>query len=208
MTFFAFFILSFVFNGTTEAQKGNEAYNNGNFIEAERLYKKSLEKKPADIKVLFNLGNALAMQNKVEEAIETYEQIETIPKITQEQKSMVAYNIGTLLANQEEWEKSEPHLRKALQLNPTDEESIYNYEWVLNKLNEQKEENQEEQSSEQKPPPPSEYAKYLKKQADELVTQQQYEQALLLMQEGLQKDESVQYYNDFIQRLSNVQQIN
>ena len=55
---------------------------------------------------------------------------------------------------------------------------------------------------------PSEYTKKLKAQADRLVELKQYQQAYDLMMDGMKKDETVSAYQDYINRLKIVSQIN
>ena len=75
------------------------------------------------------------------------------------------------------------------------------------KEDEQKKKDQQNKNQDQKQEP-SEYAKKLKAQADRLVELKQYRQAHELMAEGLKKDQTVSAYNDYINRLKIVAQIN
>ena len=90
------------------------------------------------------------------------------------------------------------------QNDPTNEAARYNYE-LLKKSLAQKDTQQQKDS---KPPiEPSEFAKRIKEKADQLVAQQRYSDALQLLNEGLRSDKTVQAYNDYIQRLGTIVEI-
>lgn len=193
--------------GNGDAKKGNKAYENGNYEQAETLYRASLEQDPENAQVLFNLGNALAQQGKTEEAIQTFMEFRSLAE-TAADKSKAEYNIGSVLAEGEQWKPAAQHFRNSLKLNPSDMDARHNFERAL--LESQKEEEQEQQdqqNQEQEQKPPSEYAKAMKKRAEQLVAERKYEEAYNLMQEALKVDPTVQNFNDFIQRIGNVDQI-
>lgn len=198
-------ILSFI--SLEDARKGNEAYNEGNYAVADSLYRLAIEDEPKNARLYFNLGNALAKQGKVEEAIEAYMNSAEYAE-TELEKAYVQYNIGSLLAEQEEWKPAAHHFRNSLQFNDKDEDAKHNFELASLKAKEKEEEEQQDQQNQNKPPEePTEYAKAMKKRAEQLVTEQRYKDAFNLMQEALKLDETVQNYNDFIKRIDNVKNI-
>ena len=69
------------------------------------------------------------------------------------------------------------------------------------------EKNQDQNENQEPPPKPSVYAKAIKEQADTLVNKSLYTSALNLMQEALEVDETVRYYDSFISRIGLVNQI-
>lgn len=204
--FFAFFFFISSTNG--DAKKGNEAYEKGEYAEAEVLYRASIEKDPENADVYFNLASALAKQGKTEEAIETFLEYRSLAETT-EKKSLAEYNIGSVLTEGEQWKPAVQHFKNALRLNPDDLDAKHNFERALAEANKQEEQEQnQEQQQEQEQDPPSDYAKAMKKRAEQLVNERKYKEAFELMQNALQSDKTVQNFNDFIQRIGEVSEIN
>lgn len=186
------------------ARQGNEAYNSGDFAEAERLYSIAIEQEPDNAKHYFNLGNAQAKQGKVEEAIQSYLEFKKRAE-TAVNKSKAEYNIGTLLAENGKWKPAATHFKNSLILNPGDFDAKHNYERAL--MEQQNEEEQENEEN-QPPPDPSEYAKAMKKQAENLVQERRYEEAHELMMNALKADDTVRAFSTFINRIKEVAEIN
>ncbi len=202
-----YIVLLFIFAASGDARKGNAAYEKGDYALADSLYRLALEHDPENPKLYFNLGNALAKQGKVEEAIEAYLNSQEYAETTQD-RALAQYNIGTLLAEKKEWKPAAHHFKESLKLNPVDTEAKHNYELAAkNAENEENEQNQDQQQN-QEQKEPSEYAKAMKKRAEQLVDEERYNDAYNLMQDALAIDETVQNFNDFIERINNVSQIN
>ncbi len=199
-----FFILTA--SGDGDAKKGNEAYEKGDYSQAETLYRAALESDPENAKVYFNLGNALAKQGKVEEAIQAYMEFRSLAE-TPEDKAKAEYNIGSMMAEGEKWKPAAQHFKNSLKLNPTDPEAKHNFERAMAE-SEKQEQDQQQQQQDQNQEPPSDYAKAMKKRAEQLVAERKYQEAHKLMQDALSVDQTVQNYNDFIQRIGNVNEIN
>ena len=193
-----------------EARKGNESYKNGDYEAAKEWYYQALEKDPEDAEILFNLGNTLYELGEIEESIKVFMQAQSIAEGSDIQ-SRADYNIGTVLAKTEQWKPAVKHLRAALEQNFSDADAQYNYELALRKAQEQEEQEQQQQNDqnqEQEPPPnPSAYAMAVKEQADALVSQSRYSAAQKLMQEALEVDETVRYYESFMNRIGAVNEI-
>ncbi len=96
--------------------------------------------------------------------------------------------------------------QQALRLNPGDEDAKYNLEYVRARL-QQQEQQQQDKDQQKKKIEPSEYAKKLRQQAQELIEEYRYAEALKLMQDGLKRDETVAAYQSFIDRLNDVVEI-
>lgn len=209
LSFLYLLLLMFV-NGTGsgDARKGNEAYNNGNFEEAEVLFRAAIEQNPDNARFYFNLGNALAKQGKIEEAVSAYMDFENLTDDPDE-LALAEYSIGTILAGEENWKPAKMHLRNALRYNPGDTDAKLNYE--LAALKAEQEENEEQQDQEdqenQPPPEPSEYAIAMKTQAEKLVEQHYYNLAYDLMTTARKVDPTIAAFNDFIERIGNVDKI-
>ena len=61
-------------------RSGNKLYNDSLFIKAEVDYRKALELNPKSTDAMFNLANALLMQQKAKEAMVQYESVSKIEK--------------------------------------------------------------------------------------------------------------------------------
>jgi tetratricopeptide (TPR) repeat protein len=192
-----------------DGRKANEAYENGNYEEAEQLYLSAIEQDPDNAKLYFNLGNAQAKQGKVEDAIQSYMEFRGLATSPQD-KAKAEYNIGTLLAEGRKWKPAATHFKNALKLNPSDFDAKHNFERALTEQQkEEEQENQDQENQENQPPPePSQYAIAMKAQAEKLVAQRKYSEAYNLMQRALDADETVRAFNDFIERTKNVSDIN
>lgn len=202
--FFAFLLLAA--QGNEEARKGNEAYEKGEYVEAEALYRASLEADPENADVYFNLANVLAKQGKTEEAIQAFMEYRSMAE-TPEKKALAEYNIGSVLAEGEQWKPAAQHFRNSLKLNPQDIEAKHNFERALAESNKEEEQQQQQDQENQEQEPPSEYAKAMKKRAEQLVSERKYQEAYNIMQEALKVDQTVQNFNDFIQRIGDVDEI-
>lgn len=205
---YIFALILFVANGNGDAKKGNEAYKKGAYAEAESLYTASIEAGIENPDVYFNLANALAKQGKTEEAIQTYMEFRSLVD-TPEKKALAEYNIGSILAEGEQWKPASEHFKNSLKFNPNDLDAKHNYERALQEANKENEDqNQDQQDEDQKQDPPTEYAKAMKKRAEQLVAEKKYDEALNVMQEALKVDKTVQNFNDFISRIGQVSEIN
>jgi len=112
-----------------------------------------------------------------------------------------------LLANDEKWKPAQLHLKNALKYNPNDPDAKRNYELAFASADkeDEKKNNDEQENQDQKKP--TEYALAIKKQAEKLVSEKQYNQAYNLMQQALEADETVGNFSDFIERIGSVDQI-
>ncbi len=203
-------LLFFVAAGLNDAREANKAYDEGNYEEAEQLYLSAIEQDPENERLYFNLGNAQAKQGKVEEAIQSFMEFRALVD-TPEQKALAEYNIGTLMAENKEWKPATSHFKKSLKLSPDDMDAKHNYERALAQLKKEEEDQEEgdQQNEENQPPPePSAYALAMKKQAEKLVSKRKYGEAYNLMQDALNVDKTVRAFNDFIERIKNVDDIN
>lgn len=188
-------------NARQITRKGNKLYEDGNFTEAEVQYMKSLDADEKMFEAQFNMADAMIRQKKYDQAIE---QLQILAGTTEENEQLakIYHNMGNAYVASEDLSKSLESYKLSLRNNPTDDETRYNLAFVQHQLNKQQE--QEQQNQDQKPPPLTEYAKKIKQQADELVAQGRFKDALQLMQEALQKDQSVANYQDYMGRLEKV----
>lgn len=116
----------------------NEAFQRGDFPAAEAAYREAIAQNPDDTRLHFNLGNALAEQQKFDEAIQAFEQFRSMTNNPSE-RALADYNIGNMYGMQEKWDKAADQFRNALRQNPNDEEAKFNFEYANRSQQEQEE---------------------------------------------------------------------
>lgn len=119
-----------------EIAEGNSEYEAGRFHNAESAYKKSVEKDPQQFTGNYNLGNALYRQNKFEEASQQYLNASANNNVN-ELQSKAMYNMGNAMLKNEKYKESIEAYKKALRLNPKDEDARYNLAYAQKKLQQQ-----------------------------------------------------------------------
>jgi tetratricopeptide (TPR) repeat protein len=140
---------------TSEAQTdkghirhGNREFKNGNYSEAEVNYRKSLDKEYSP-KAQFNLGDALYEQKNYEEASKAFSGV-TERNTSNEIEANAYYNLGNTLMAQEKYGEAFESYKKALKINPDDEDFRYNLEYARWKMiQQQQQQNQEQQQQNQ-----------------------------------------------------------
>jgi Ca-activated chloride channel homolog len=181
-----------------EIRKGNREYADGKYSDAELSYRKAIEKDPQSEKAIYNLGNALYKQDQFESSVAKYECL-----LEKEKDPVVLakyyYNLGNSYFKSQKLEKSIEAYKQSLRLNPSDVDAKHNLFLAQNMLKQQ-----QSNDKQSKPREPSEFAKKLKEQADKLVAQGKFVEAYNLMLDGLKKDASVGYYQDFIDKTGKV----
>lgn len=128
-------------------RKGNRAFKDSVFVDAEVNYRKALEVNPKSSISMYNLGNTLVRQNKVQEAMEQYSAAAKIEK----DKSKLAYifhNIGDIFQTQKDYAKAVEAYKELLRNNPKDDETRYNLA-LAQKLLKDQEQNQQNQDQNQ-----------------------------------------------------------
>ena len=132
---------------------GNKLYRNQNYPKAEVEYRKAMSQNGSNAHAVYNLGNALMMQQKDSAAIV---QLENAGKMeaNKTRKAMAYHNIGTICQRHQLYGDAIKAYEEALRNNPNDNETRYNLALCkrLNKNNkeQQKQQQQKEQQKEQK----------------------------------------------------------
>lgn len=188
-----------------DLKSGVKAYQDGNYEEALGKFQNALLDDPENPQIHFDAGTALYQQEKYEDALKSFQKaIQTNEETLQE---AAYYNQGNTLFRMDKLQEAIEAYKKALDLNPDDQDAKFNLEFTRAKLKEMSEKQKTPDQQQQEKIEPSEYAKQLKAQAEILVQQRLYKQALQLMQQGLQSDPTVQAFQAFITRLQNVVEI-
>ena len=126
---------------------GNHHYEKYRFPDAEVEYKKALEKNPTSREAQFNVGNAYYKQDRFDEATRTFNaSIATAP--TPIDQAAAYHNLGNSLLKGGKIKESIEAYKQALRLNPTDDDTRYNYQLAMDKL--KNPENQKQQKDKQR----------------------------------------------------------
>ncbi|PLW99790.1 MAG: hypothetical protein C0591_02225 [Marinilabiliales bacterium] len=122
-------------------REGNNLYEEGNYQEAEIEYRKALAEKPDYVKGKFNLGDAMYGQENYEESGKIFNELGETAK-TPAAKSGSWYNLGNTLMNQQKYKESIEAYKKALRVNPDDQDAKYNLEYARKMLSNQQQQDQ------------------------------------------------------------------
>jgi tetratricopeptide (TPR) repeat protein len=193
--------------GRAKVAEGNQLFTAGKYDEANNAYRDAQLDNPTSPVIDYNIANTLYEKKNYEEAIKLYDKLtkNTDDPVLQKQ---AYFNLGNTLYRLHKLPESILAYKEALKIDPNDEDAKYNLEYVRAKLKQNADKQDQGQEQQQNPQQekidPSEYAKKLKAQAEALVARREYAQAYELMMEGLQKDETVAAYQDFIDRIKDV----
>jgi len=129
--------------------EGNKNYEKGKFDEAEKNYRKAVEKNNNSLKGSFNMADALYKEGKYPEAAGVFESI-TGKKTSSDTLARAYHNLGNSLLRQKKYEESINAYKKALKSNPDDEETRYNLAYSLQMLKKQQQQQKQNQQQQQK----------------------------------------------------------
>lgn len=190
-------------------REGNELYKKEKYKDASIAYRKSLGKNAKYDKASYNFGNALYQDKNYKEAVSQYEVTAKSAK-SKVEKAEAFHNIGNAMMEQKQYQQAVEAYKNALRNNPGDDETRYNLAVAQKhakkeqKDNKQKNNNQKDKQNKNEDIKPSEYAKMMKQKADEALMKNNFKEALNLMKEALNKDNTTKHYQDYIKRLEDV----
>ena len=129
-------------------RRGNRAFKDSIFVDAEVNYRKALEVNPNSTISLFNLGNTLAAQNKLQEAMEQYAAASKIEK-EKSNLAQIFHNMGVIFQSQKDYGKAVEVYKEALRNNPSDDETRYNLALAQKMLKDQQKNQQNQNQNQQ-----------------------------------------------------------
>ena len=129
-------------------RSGNKLYNDSLFIKAEVDYRKALELNPKSTDAMFNLANALLMQQKAQEAMEQYQSVSKIEK-DKEKLAQIYHNMGVILQSSKQLPQCIEAYKESLRNNPKDDETRYNLALAQKLLKDQQQDQQNQDQQQQ-----------------------------------------------------------
>ena len=188
-------------------RSGNKLYNDSLFIKAEVDYRKALELNPKSTDAMFNLGNALLMQQKAKEAMEQYESVSKIEK-DKDKLAQIYHNMGVILQSSKQLPQCIEAYKESLRNNPKDDETRYNLALAQKLLKDQQQDqqNQDQQQQQQKEQKEDKQEQNQDQQEQDQKEQQQNQQQQQQQNKSeMSKENAQQLLNDIMQDEKNVQ---
>lgn len=153
-------------------RKGNRAYKDSTYVNAEVNYRKAIDVNPKSAISMYNLGNTLMQQNKLQEAMEQFVAATKMEK-DKGNLAQIYHNMGVIFQSGKDYAKAVEAYKESLRNNPKDNETRYNLALAQKMLKDQeqnqqnqdqnqdkkeqeKEQDQQNQDQQQQPPQPQE----------------------------------------------------
>ncbi len=128
-------------------RKGNRAFKDSVFVDAEVNYRKALDVNPGSSVAMYNLGNALLGQQKYKEAMEQFVAASKIEK-DKTKLGQIYHNMGVLFHAGKDFGQAIQAYKQALRNNPKDDETRYNLA-LAQKQQQEQQQNQQNQDQQQ-----------------------------------------------------------
>ena len=165
-------------------RKGNRAFKDSVYVDAEVDYRKALEANPQSTIARFNLSNTLLWQNKAQEAMNELVDAARIEK-DKGRKAQIFHNMGVIFHTTKEYDKAIEMYKESLRNNPSDDETRYNLALAQKMLKDQQQ-NQQNQDQDQNQ---QDQQKQQEQQQNQDQQQQQQQQDQQQQQQQQQQDE-------------------
>lgn len=205
ITAFLFMIVHVTFAQKTDRdylRSGNKLYNDSLFIKAEVDYRKALEVNPKSTDAMFNLGNALLMQQKANEAMEQYQSVSKIEK-DKSKLAQIYHNMGVIMQSSKQYAQCIEAYKESLRNNPKDDETRYNLALAQKLLKDQEQQQQNQDQQEQQQEQKQDQQEQNKDQQEQEQKDQQQQQQQ--NQNEMSKENAQQLLNAVMQDEKNVQ---
>ena len=181
-------------------RKGNRAFKDSVFVDAEVNYRKALDANPSSTIARFNLGNTLLWQNKAQEAMNEFADAARIEK-DKGRKAQIFHNMGVIFHTTKEYEKAIEMYKEALRNNPSDDETRYNLALAQKMLKDQQQNQQNQDQNQQEQQQNQDQQQQQQQDQQQQQQQQQPEQK----QDEMSKENAEQLLNSVMQDEQNTQ---
>ena len=137
-----FILLSILVQSLLAQDEGMLNYQKQNYKAAEEYYESVLQSDDSNSKAYFGKGSSLYMQNDLKNAeISFNESIADSEKLLQ---SKAYFNLGNISYKNNKMDEALQFYKKALELNPDDDEARFNYEFIKYQKKPEEEKNEDE----------------------------------------------------------------
>ena len=127
--------------------KGKKAYEEGHYDEARVYYEHVLKNRKKDDGAQYGLGVTAYQQKDMETAARALNNAMNSDDKSLASKAM--YNLGNMFRDQQKMEESLALYRKAIELDPTDEDAKVNYELLKQVLQQQEQQQQQDKQNQE-----------------------------------------------------------
>jgi Ca-activated chloride channel family protein len=206
--------------GYTSNTRGNRLFGEGKYDDALKEYMDANIKAPETPEVQYNMANTFYKQKKYDKALESYDKAlmtddKEVYRKVHFNKACALFRKGEFMLKQGkreglgQWESAISGFKKVLDLDPDDKDAKTNIEIIRIKLKEmmKPQDQQQQQQQKQKKIQPSEYAKKMKKLAEKEAEKRRYIKAHAIMEKLFQKDSTAVAYQEFDNRLKDINEI-
>lgn len=184
-------------------RSGNKLYKDSLFVKAEVDYRKALDQDPKSTDALYNLGNALLMQQKAKEAMEQFEAASRL-ETDKGKLAQIYHNMGVILQSSKQYPQCIEAYKQSLRNNPHDDETRYNLALAQKLLKDQQQDQQNQDQNQQKQDQKQDDQQQNKDQQQN-QDQQQQQQQQQENQDQMSKENAEQLLNAVMQDEKNVQ---
>ena len=130
----------------SHVREGNSHFEEGRYVDAEVAYRRALEADEANFTALFNLGNALYKQGRLEEAAELFDALSHMAPGDRE-RANAFHNLGNSRLGAGQVAESIDAYKGALRIEPGDEDTRYNLAYAMQLLDDMPPQQQEHEPS-------------------------------------------------------------
>lgn len=132
-------------------REGNSLYERQRFADAERSYRKALQKDSLSVEGAFNLGDTHYATGNFAAAEEQFRKVaERTEGVSDKQKADAYYNLGNAQFQQQKLQEALESYKQSLRLDPANLESKFNYVYTKELLKQQEQQsNQDQQQNNQ-----------------------------------------------------------
>lgn len=165
----------------TAIRKGNQLYKKGKISDAASEYSKAVQQNPNNPVAQFNLGNAQFRKNEFADAEKDFDASVAGNTSNTALQQKALYNKGVTLSKQKKLAESIDAYKKALRIDPADEDTRVNLQKALDELRKQTQKQPQDQ--------PQQQQKDNKQKSEPKTNKKRLEQQLKSLQ---QKEQEIQ----------------
>jgi tetratricopeptide (TPR) repeat protein len=166
--------LCFAQSGRKKIMEGNKLFAEERYDEAQNKYRDAQVNDPESPLLKFNIGDTQYKKKKYEEALKEFESSLSTDDVLFQ--SGIFYNQGNTLYRMGKLPESILAYKKALELNPDDEDAKYNLEFVRQQLKDQAQKQQQDPQQQQQQQQEQQQQQQQQDQEEQEQQQQQQEQ--------------------------------